>query len=146
MPTALRQTRESLMHEECSRGWALKLGEFLGGGGVVKRRRRRGSTGILGGHEGAWRHMQGMRVRALLPGDQESGTTHWDRLHKVTVPSTQPLWWVGGRLTTTPLSILSSSVAQQDCVVLQQRDHLSVIFLHYGCGDRERESTNGAPC
>ena len=59
MPTALRQTRESLMHEECSRGWALKLGEFLGGGGVVKRRRRRGSTGILGGHEGAWRHMQG---------------------------------------------------------------------------------------
>ena len=43
------------MHEECSRGWALKLGEFLG----VKRRRRRGSIGILGGHEGAWRHMQG---------------------------------------------------------------------------------------
>ena len=55
MPTALRQTRESLMHEECSRGWALKLGEFLGG----EKTKKEGEPRHIGWPRGAWRHMQG---------------------------------------------------------------------------------------
>ena len=117
------------------RGW--------GGGEKTKKEGEHWHIGWPRGGLAAYAGDAGAGIITRRPGIRH---THWDRLHKVTVPSTQPLWWVEGRLTTTPLSILSSSVAQQDCVVLQQRDHLSVIFLHYGCGDRERESTNGAPC